>query len=303
MPEFDYDKTAVENRIGTVIDQLGPKLIDHATNKPIISVLEKKDPNEKRDFIMIPYHVRLPYGEIGFTIHKSMYNAMIFGNKCKLVHVPNFIETLILSGQAHLREAAENRGNVADNIKKAAQYRIIKEAVLASAMMSPRLAIKKTRQAYPMAITMDSIQTLVIDADTALKNITRKPRQLGFAIGIVCMAAFYAAYFLGPYRQMGIGFADTFALRAGLDASTAITGFYLGLFSIQIAGWKALRNALKGLVPAGQEKKFTPKAGKSGEYILFLMPILFLAFTECARQMGQSVPEWYSALLTIIFNG
>ncbi len=297
MPEFDYDKTAVENRIGEAIDQYGPKLVEHADIRPIISVREDKDDHEKRDFVVIPYHVALPHGELGFSIQKNMYNVMIFGKQCSLMYMPNFLETLIKPGITRLHEAAENRGNVAEKIKKAARYKLIRESILAAAMTSPRNAMKKIRSTYPMAITSDNIHSIIMNADAALKNITYKPRQIGFLAGLVLMALLYAAYFIGPGRVMAASHIPEPPLRIGLDILIGFAGFYAGLSSIRLAGWHALRGALKGLVPAGQERKFMPKAGKTGEHMFFIAIPVYFAIIEASRHVHPNAPEWYLSLL------
>lgn len=300
MPSFDYDRTKVEERIGKLIDKLGPELVEHANIHPIFKENDAKDDEDRRDFITIPYLVKLPFGDIQFTIGDGeTYNALIFGYNCELHYVPYLLDKILKKPIARLEEAAQNRGDVAEKIKKAAEYKTLRHAILYAARMPLGKAMKKVKQENPLAIRNDSIKAIVQNADRAMKNITRKPRQTGFIIGSVLMAAIFGAYLPGGLRSMIAANIPDQNIEIALDLAVVGLGFYIALMSVKFMGRKAIRDALSSIIPAGQEKKFMPKAGKTVDRLLMLTPALFLIMLEASVHISSG-PWWYTAFRSMI---
>ncbi|MFP4313066.1 MAG: hypothetical protein ACLFR0_01955 [Alphaproteobacteria bacterium] len=293
MPSFDYDREKVEERIGTIIEDLGPKLVEHAHIHPIFKERDEKKAEDKRDYITIPYLVKLPYGGIRFSIGDGeKYNTLIFGNNCTLFYMPFLLDRILKKPLARLKEAAENRGDVAAKVKAAAKFRTLRHAILAAAKLPLGKAMKKVKLANPHAIQNETIQAAVNNADKALKNITRKPRQHGFILGCILMTLIFGGYLPGGGRSILAGELKQPLILLALDGLVIIAGFYCALLTVKFMARKAISQALSGIVPKNKEKSFTPKAGKIIDRLLIATPVLFLIMLEASYQI-QHAPDWY----------
>lgn len=295
MPSFWYDEENVQQRVGDVIKELGAKLIDHAKVQAILKTEEDKEYEDKRDFVEIPYIVQLPYAELRYSINNQIYNTMIFGNQHELKYVPYLIDKLTKAPLTRLQEAAENRGNVAEKIHKAAQFKVLRLAILAAARMPLAKAAKKVKHDYPHGVHNDTIKAMVTAADLALKNITRKPRRIGFIAGLLLMPVIYALYFYGGLRPPLVAALQDPIHHIVADFCILLTGLGAGILAIKLVSKKALINALKGIIPAGKEKSYMPKIGKAGYRMLFFAPVLFIATLEAGLHIPvpASPPDWF----------
>lgn len=304
MPSFEYDRENVRQRIGDIIDAMGSKLIDHAKIKAIFKTENEKDYEDKRDYIAIPYIVHLPYAEIRYSIGDQVYNTLLFGNKCELKHVPFILDKLLKTPIARLKEAAENRGNVADKIKNCCDYKIIKQAVLASARMPLNKAAKKLKFDNPHGLQNNTIKSLVVYADQAIKNITRRPRKIGMIGGIISLSILYGLYFMAGLRGLIVGEISNTLAHLIPDILILGAGMGLGIGIIKFVSRRALLEALKGIIPADKQKGFLPKTGKSGANIITAAPFIFLIVIESAIHIFPDIPppEWYNHIREIVIN-
>lgn len=301
MPSFDYDREKVEERVGKIVEELGPKLVDHAHIHAIFKENDEKHSEDKRDFIAIPYLVKLPHGDIRFSIGDGeIYNTLIFGNNCDLHYMPFLLDKILKKPITRLKEAADNRGDVAEKIKKAAQYRTLRTAILAAAKLPLGKAMKQVKMANPIGIENDTIKAVVKYADKALKNITRKPRQNGFLIGIGLMVALFGAYLPAGLRQnILIPILSDAGMQIAADIAVLGIGFYIALMSVKFMAKKAIMGALSSIVPPGKEKSFMPKAGKITDRLLLITPIVFAIMLEASFHM-QTAPSWYEHIRSLI---
>jgi len=299
MPSFWYDKENVAERVGDVIEKLGSNLVDHAKIQAVLKEEEHKEHDEKIDYIEIPYVVRLPYAEFRYSMDNQIYNSMIFGYNHELKYVPYLLDKLIKTPMTRLQEAAENRGNVADKVQKAAEFKIIKLAILSAARMPLAKAAKKIKHEYPQAIQNDTIKNMVMYADRALKNITKKPRQTGFFAGLALLPLLYGLYLYTGLRPALGNILNDPIHRLVADFCVLGAGIGLGVLTIKMVGKRALIDALKGIIPEGKEKSFMPKTGKTGYRLMAIAPLLFLLVLEVAMHipsLSEIQPEWYIAL-------
>lgn len=297
MPSFWYDKDNVQERVGDVIQEMGSKLVEHAKIQAILKTEDDKEHEDKRDFVEIPYIVQLPYAELRYSINSQIYNTMIFGNQHELKYVPYIIDKLIKSPLTRLQEAAENRGNVAEKVQNAAQYRALRLAILAAARMPLAKAAKKVKHEYPHGLQNDTIKTMVTCADQALKNITRRPRQIGFIAGLLLMPLLYGLYFYGGIRPPVVAALQDPVHHLVADFCIFLAGLGTGILAIKLVGKKALVDALKGIIPAGKEKSFMPKTGKAGYRLIALAPFLFILILETGVHipaLASFQPDWFT---------
>lgn len=303
MPSFDLDKTNFQARVGEIIESLGPKLITdaHADVSIIYKEQDDKHSEDKRDFIAIPYVVTVPYGELQYSIGQDTHNTMIFGNNGDLYFVPMLLETLLKKPLARLKEAAENRGNVAEKIKQAGRYKTIRLGIVAAARLPLGKAALKVRRETPHGITPATVGEMIVNADKALKNITRKPRQYGMFGAFGLSAVFFLLYFVAGLRGLLMGAITHPPIAEPLiDLGALALVIFGGVYLVKFVGKRAMMNALANMIPPGKQGAFMPKAGKMGQRIGMGVPFLFLAALELARQIGQNIPWWYADIIATI---
>lgn len=301
MTEFSYDKENVENKVGSLVDKLGADMLDHGHVHPIRRENEEKDAKDKRDFIAMPYLVKLPNAEYSFVVGKEEYNGMMFGYDATLTHIPNFIEKLISTGAGRLVEAAQNRGNVTDKIAKAGQYKTIRHAILASAKLPAQKAAIKVKQANPYGISKEKIMELVENADLALKNATRTQRIRGLFAGLASMIAIYGGYILSPARAELINLIPDPNQQAAADGLVLFAGVGIAITIVKMMAQGALSSALKSMVPKDKLRGYKSKTGKYGKYIYAAALPLYIIMCEASVHTATvQTPWWYEQLRNLI---
>lgn len=300
---FDYPRDQLPDKVAAMVDSRGPKIKDDAEIH--VSQLDADYQDEVKQMVghdivyrvPVQYEVILPYAHVEVELSGKSYYAFLFGIRGRLTHVSPFLEDLIKNGRRKLEDAAEGRGDVAENLQVAASYRTIKDAIIGAAKMPLGKAAKLVKQKNSIGIDDQNIKSLVITADKALKRITNKPRQIGMALGNIAAAGFFALYFLGPLRQTLVGSIANSALHPAIDGLILVLSSYLAIVGMQMAASNALRKAMTGIIPAGQERGMTPKLGSQGILSVALVVISFFVLMEVARQTGAAVPAWYSQIL------
>ncbi len=268
---FDYERGAVPDKAAKLIEKLGPKLSGHAG----IEVLEQAQEAQEKE-IAIHYQVALPCGPISFLVGDEKAEGFLFGNQMKLTSVSPFLEPILAKGMQKLQDAANGRGSVAGNLQAAAKYRTLRQAILAAARYKLNKAAKALQSGSPVGLSKAKINELVQNADKALKNITAKPRQQGLIGGLGLSALIYGAWFFALRASILASVANE-AAHMAVDLMVFAAGAGLVIFVIQLVSAKALRTALKGIVPPGKEKAFTPKTGKTGLYASIGAFVIFAA--------------------------
>ncbi|GJL86288.1 MAG: hypothetical protein DHS20C02_20630 [Micavibrio sp.] len=257
---FDYERDGVPDKAVALIQKLGPKLSGHAD----IEIVQAAEGAEEKE-IVIHYRVQLPCGQIGFVLGNESASAFLFGNQVKLTSVSPFLEPILAKGMQKLQDAGAGRGSVAGNLQMAAKYKTLRQAIIAAARYPLKKAVKAVQSGSPLGLSKAKINEMVQNADKALKNITAKPRQQGLIGGLGVSAIAYGAYFF-LVRGTILKSLPNEAAHMAIDLMVFAVGAALVIFAIQIVSAKALRTALKGIVPAGKEKAFTAKTGKTGLY-------------------------------------
>ncbi|MCB1840717.1 MAG: hypothetical protein H6858_08270 [Rhodospirillales bacterium] len=317
---FTYPKEELPEKIVALMEELGPKITEHAQiqidlpeDDPEKLKLEEENKTEeekKREMenrgvftIPIKYEVLLPYGHVEFDIGGQSYYAFMFGHKGTITHVSPFLEEIIQNGIRKLEDAVDGRGDVAENLRMAAEYRTIKDVILCAARLPLIKAIEKVKERNSLGIRDETVNDLVVKADRALKKITDKPRLLGLLASLVSMAALFGVYFIGPLRGMldtrmpseaALGLCDFALLGIGIYLTTVIMqGFASG----------AIKKAMAGIIPPGKEGKMTPKLGTKGFWAFILIAAAFFISVETSRHTGAPVPGWYQAVISKIIPG
>lgn len=303
---FDFDRQNLPPRVLQMVETKAKEIPQYAEIHPVYKPLEKEPPEgeaPKSDIFNLHYHVKLPYAEAEFALGKnSSVNAFLLGKRAQIAEIPAFLEILLKDGIRMLKEAGEGRGNVAGKIQQAGQYRTIRHAIVASAKYSKGKAVKLVMRNYPLGINEGTIKMLVLSAETALKNITAKPRLHGMIGGAALAFVFYLAYMLAGLRVMFTEFIPEKIYHIPVDGVALGAGMMFALLAIQFSGARAIKKALGKLLPDDQKNTIMSKAGHTGPWSALICFALFLIACEIAVHIGGGAPDWYFQIRSAIVN-
>lgn len=257
--------------------------------------------------LAIEYDVTFPYGEIIFMLGKRELKAKLFGFKSRLTNLPNFLEKITAPGFDHLEVAASGQGSVAAQIKKASRYRLIAQALLMAGQNSVRVTADSLMKKFPMGLSKNMAEKIAKTADGAVGNITRKPRYVGLALGLILVTGLYAFYYLGTGRAMLAVPVSLFRFDVLIDLFIILLGGTLTTLCIRMSAANAMRRALGHLVDAKNRRKLIPKAGASAWWGYAGGFFIYLIMVELTRHVdGAVVPAWYQFIfqqVAVIFTG
>ena len=300
MPSFDLDRSNIKDRVGDVINDLGPELITkgHAQAKVIYKEQNEKQSEDKRDYITVPYMVQVPFGELRYKIGEETHGTLLFGYNCALYHLPDLLDKLLKTPIKRLQEAAENRGNVAEKVQKCAQYRTLRGALLASSRYPLKKAAKKIKMDNPQGLRNETIKQITLYSDRALKNITRKPRKQGFYIALALMAVIFGIYFPAGVQAMIAAAIPAQIIQLGFDIAVFALALTSAFYLVKFMSRHAMKQAL-GDILTGSGKLPMPKLGKTAERLAYIAPALYLIALEASVHLATA-PWWYMQLRGMI---
>ncbi len=306
---FDYPKDKLPEKVVEIIERQGAKLQEDAditiSESPVSIVniddeekMRQQEEADKRKDYRIPvlYNVELPYGHVEYNINGNSYYTFLFGTKGKLVHVSPFLDDLIKNGQRKLHDAAEERGNVIDNLKAAAEYRTVKEAIFYTATYSTGRARALLKKTNALGLSPTATNDLISTADKSLKLITKKPRMNGFGIASALSLVLVPTYTLSPIRDIIVAHSPKLSIDIVIDALAIGLIVYLGTITIQWSAQSAIRRAMDQIMPKKTEKLATPKLGNMLYTYIGLNIATLLVTLEVSRQMGVNPVLWYISL-------
>lgn len=317
--EFTYPKDELPDKIVVLMEELGPKIAEHAQvhlvhlpdDPETLKKLEEKKAEEQKTKerheaktfkVDINYEVLLPHGHVEYDIDGQSYYAFMFGYKGEVIHVSPFLEEIIKNGIRKLEDAVDGRGDIADNLRKAAEYRTLRDIILCAARLPLLKAIEKVKERNSLGIRDEVINDLVMKADRAIKKITDKPRLYGLLAGGAAAAGLFAAYFLGPLHALAAEKTGNDALTALCDLGVLGIGIYMTTVFMQTFAAGSIRKAMAGIVPPGKTDKMTPKLGAKGLLAVLIVLALFLGLAETTRQTGAKTPAWYQSMISKILK-
>ena len=311
--EFDYPKNKLPEKVVALIEKYGEKINEFATiniaqDKVSVVNLDDEEKAKQQEIadkrndlrIAVLYEVILPYGHIEYDIDGKSYYTFLFGNKATLTHVSPFLDDLIKNGIRKLQDAAENRGDVHENLKMAGEYRTVKEGIIFAASNSLKKAKAKLKKANSLGLSNNAMNEIISYSDRSLKNITKKPRMIGLGISALLNFALLGIYFLTPLRDNIVGNIDNSGLRAIIDAVMFLGFMYIGVMAIQITAESAIKKTMAMLLPGGI-KTSTPRLGNIAYWNILACISVFFIVIELSRHLSfANSPEWYLSLLAMI---
>ena len=307
---FWYDKEAmIEGDLSApelppLIDKLGVQLFldKHADITLIedLTRLKELDQEAKDKEFKIPYKVRLPWGNVSFRLKDKVINGKLFGLHPELVHVDPFLEEPLFPGLRLLDEAARTPGNAADKIREASRFRAMGEALVLASRMGHNRAFEAFEKRYPFGLKIETLHKILISADLALKNVTRKPRRIGVAIGSALSFIILGAYYLSPLRSYIYPSLPVDAARVALDILLLLVVMALTWLMVQSTATRALQDSMKHLLPPDKCKKLHPKAGIAGNVGIGIAALIWAAMIPLTHIAGQTTPLWFEKILTLL---
>ncbi len=263
---FDYDRQGLPIELTKLLDAFAPKYVEKKNLEATLLTPDYEE-NEPPETVPIFYKMRIPHGEITFNFGpKKTVAATMLGWNAEFTKSSDFLDDLTKRGQGELLKASNGEGDVGANLRSAARYRILREAIILSAGAQPlRKSLSMLLQKYPVGMPSDKVHKFLMQAHTALQIIARKPKIIGLCGGAVAYSALALGYFaqgretLAP-QLTSLPVAPDLALM-GCDALVMIGGIAICVLSSQLTAGHALKAALKGLASPAAIKRIIPKVG------------------------------------------
>ncbi len=302
---FTYPREDLPQKVVQLLDEKGAEIDQDATIEIVQeSVHNKPDEDEEDeqksspDYLEVPikYNVTLPYGHVEYEIKGKSYYTFLFGKNNRLTHVSPFLDDLLKNGLRKLKDAAEERGDVADNLRQAAEYRTLKSVVFLAAKHSAGKAKAILRKNYPIGISEQVIQESVNYADTALKCVTKQPRLIGLGMALAFNLCVFALYVLSPLRALIVGNIGNSSLHPILDFSIVFGLAFIGVVGIQAFAQSELNSVFDKIMPDVKKGRPSAKMGQIGLWCYGGSILCFIVLLEVARHLGMGSVAWYNAL-------
>lgn len=300
---FEFDEENMPQELPQIIKDLrGAFITEKHGQARIINDTKREEAlgakTNRQDYI-IGYDVWVPWGDITFLIKRKAQDlpleGKIFGYQAEVLFLPDFLDNFTHKALSTMQEAALGRGNIAEKIHNAARYRVVREAVLAAARFSPGKGKKFLETKYPFGFSGGALSKLLQNTDTALKHITKAPRQKGLIFGLVLATALQALYFLSPIREIITAMLPSVPARAALDMAITALCAFIAVTTIKITAKKALHDAIGKILPPAVRQKLMPKAGSAAFYAILGTLGAFLALNEATTHIANiATPEWFS---------
>ncbi len=303
---FDYPRTKLPEQVVAMIDKHGVKIKNHAqitisqVQDSTVNIEDEEKVKEQatsdlnKDYrIPVLYDVVLPYGHAEYNINDKSYYTFLFGTQSHLTHVSPFLDDLLKNGIRKLHDAAEQRGDVTENLKQASEYRTLKEGILYTALHSLGKARNLLKKTNKLGLSDEAIKDIITQTDLALKCITKKPREKGLLFAALGHITILGAYFLSPIRETIMLNIPNTDMHIVFDALTVITSAFLGAIIIQTTAQSAIQRLLRNLMPDSTKKTATPKLGNITYWNAGIATIIALMAIELSHQLELTPPLWY----------
>jgi hypothetical protein len=295
---YDYDKSDMPPELPALIDALGPKLVteQHAQAKIIEDEERYRELAQvsKPDEYVIPYHLRVPYGKVTFSLRgKEEIGGMLFGFTPRLIDLPPFLEKPLAPSFAALDAAAAGGGN--GKLRAATRSRMVGETVLTTLRFPRKKALRMLQKRYPVGVDGARLQKTILAADKALAHVMRGPRTMGLAIGALGAGTLYAAYmFAGRGPLAAVLSAQDPRVLMIADLAVALAGCGCAAVAAQVMMTRSVRQALGKLAAKVPGSQLVPKAHLTMLMALGLAVPLFFSAMEGAHLAGRDLPSWYA---------
>lgn len=292
LTRFSYNRENLPKEVAIILDKQIAKLI----SKKSVTIHPYKDTEIEQGHLHLKYTISFPYGPIQFVVKEKPVQANLLGFKAQLYNVPSFLEGIVRTGVRSLQQAANQDGNIAEHLNKAANYKILGLAIMAASRTNAKQTMKMVKANYPYGVTNNFISKIAQDSRQAVRHVTRKPRYIGLGLGLLLTALLYSAYFLSGLRTELESALSSAQGTTAIDLIVPVIGTYITIFTAQFTTARALKKA----IPAIKGCKVTPlkaNIGKAFYYAIGGSILLYIAILAATPILGKPLPNWTLSLI------
>lgn len=292
---FDFDRLALPEEVPPLIEKYGPALLleGHAQGR-IIEEIQRNaelDAQSKPHEYIVPYHIKLPWGTIRFSLGGKEVEAKLFGENALLLDMPAFLEKPASRGLSFLSRAAEGKGDIPALIHQALRRRFIGDAFLTLFSDMPQKALQALKEQYPYGFSEETLQKTISLAMRASRTATARARFMGLAAGLAAAGLLYAALFFVPEAAKVVAVLPPFAV----DAAAILVGGALAALGAYQGEKSALRKILAPLLKSrkreGVKTRMTQKRLESALWGVPCAGALYCLLAVLAALQGAG-PAW-----------
>lgn len=285
----DFDVSSLPAPAARIIEKMGGKFMSQGH-----AVLETGavQAGEDKGAYVIPCTFNLSYAEIGLVFPGHKYQAIVFGEKARIVDMPPFLDRLLGSSIRRLEEAAKG-GSAYGALKQAARAKAIRAAIVAAAQYPESKAVVELRRVYPVGLSAMAAQKIVRLITGSLNRVTLGPALIGMLGGLVVAAGLYGLLFSSGVRA---------ALPAGsAGAALDLLAFVAGGFMTVLGGAFNARRAVRAILGGedGQSRGAQKLVVRRMWITLsgwVLSAVVFVVLAKLSFDGAAVVPAWFQSL-------
>lgn len=265
--DLDADPKNMVAKIGAAILAKGGHLIPKVTKAP---KEEEEDlayyeiPAVKKPDNAVHYIADVPWAVIDVIIQGQSTPISLVGSKGAVADSGKFMEPVVQKPFELIARAARSDGFISGLLKDACDYTVTRETLSAVARMKPKQAHAHLQKLYGLGFDKQTWPTVIKNTYQAIKNITKRPRYIGLAVGLLAAAAVYYQWFMGDTRAMTEGLKNDY-YRYGLDVLSLITMIAINFAMIKGIAFFTFQSVMRDI---GITTKKMPPMGKAGIYAL-----------------------------------
>lgn len=298
--KFAYDKQLLPPELIEQIELLGPDIVTKKHGEVHIlednENLNKDNDQDKRNEYHITYQVKIPFGDIEFSLKDKPVTGKLFGYRPKLLQIPPFVEKLAAKGFKHLSAAAKGQGNIVDSLKKSLKYNVLRDILFHAATQNLRKADRSLAHLYPFGIRQKAIRDLLQRSNAALTHVTKKPATQGMAIGAGAGTALLAAYYLSPIHGTLAQSLHNPEIEFAIDAGLLGLACTASLIAFRMKCKIALKDLFGENLKEEQLKKLSPATPPMIYGVFGGIVLLQIILMELGLALTGSASIWYQIL-------
>lgn len=209
----------------------------------------------------IYYAVAMPWAVAGVEVAGKPYNVAFVGKKGAVCDAGHFMDDVLDKSSSLIQDAAHGQGFVAGLLKEACQARVSRETLSLVIKTTRKKAMVELGKSYGIGMTKEFLKSLVQNAYLSLKRVTRRPRYIGLAIGLLFSAVIYYYWFMSGGRDVTSNHPQN--MRLAMDGIPLGGGAILTLIMIKAVGFMTFRSVIRDI---GLSTTKMPPVGKAGLY-------------------------------------
>ncbi|MEO0394311.1 MAG: hypothetical protein AAF213_13905 [Pseudomonadota bacterium] len=202
--------------------------------------------------LRVNYRVEFPLAQLMLAFGKPKAKktpklpVVVFGHQAKLGAVPAFLDKMIQPGVQNLENAAAGKGNVADNIRKATKFRLLKIGIVQA--LSGREDVDQfLLERFPHGLSKKLATHIDGLLDRAFLHITRRPRLQAMVVcTLIAPLVSFGAYMM-PLRYSLLTTTQQPAAGWAFDALIPLLCLAFTLMATRYVSARALKLSLPAL--------------------------------------------------------